>query len=72
MTIARTLRHVSSPEIVRRYEGTRLGRRELNAELLEDTEGALWNLDLIEVSRKPKDFVPDLKRIVVAIDPANE
>ena len=57
-------------QIVRRYEGTRLGRQELNAELLEDTEGALWNLDLIEASRKPKDHVPDLKRIVIALDPA--
>jgi phage terminase large subunit-like protein len=29
-------------QIARRYEGTRLGRQELNAELLEDIEGALW------------------------------
>ena len=28
--------------IVRKYEGTRIGRQELNAELLEDVEGALW------------------------------
>jgi len=34
--------------IVRQYEGTRLGRQELNAELLLDTEGALWWRDLIQ------------------------
>jgi phage terminase large subunit-like protein len=57
-------------QIVRRYEGTRLGRQELNAEILEDIEGALWTRDMIEASRRPKDFFPDLKRVVVAIDPA--
>ena len=31
--------------IVRRYEGTRLGRQELEAEMLEDVEGALWSLE---------------------------
>jgi phage terminase large subunit-like protein len=57
-------------QIVRRYEGTRLGRQELNAEILEDIEGALWSRDIIEVGRRPKDYLPDLKRVVVAIDPA--
>jgi phage terminase large subunit-like protein len=28
--------------IVSRYEGTRLGRQELDAEILEDVQGALW------------------------------
>ena len=57
-------------QIVRQYEGTRLGRQELNAELLEDVEGALWSRDLIERTRSPADAKPPLKRIVVAIDPA--
>ncbi len=39
-------------QIVARYEGTRLGRQELNAELLEDVQGALWNRDLIEEVRR--------------------
>src|SRR5438309_11201752 len=30
-------------QVIRKYEGTRLGRQELNAELLEDTPGALWS-----------------------------
>lgn len=51
-----------------RYENTRLGRQELEAELLSDTPGALWTLDMIEGARVKS--APDLKRIVVAIDPA--
>lgn len=52
-----------------RYEGTRLGRQELYAEFLDDVEGALWTLALLEHSHKPID-VKDYERIVVAIDPA--
>lgn len=51
-----------------RYEGTRLGRQELNAELLSDTPGALWQHDWLERDRVKA--APELKRIVVAIDPA--
>lgn len=54
--------------IVRRYEGTRLGRQELMGELLEDTPGALWTRALIEAARV--DRAPTLSRVVVAIDPA--
>ncbi|HEX4138353.1 MAG TPA: terminase family protein [Bryobacteraceae bacterium] len=54
--------------IIKRYEGTRLGRQELNAELLDDVEGALWSGKLIEDGRVTK--APDMARIVVAIDPA--
>ena len=54
--------------IINRYEGTRLGRQELNAELLDDVEGALWSSELIEAARVRK--APDMSRIVVAIDPA--
>jgi predicted phage terminase large subunit-like protein len=55
-------------QIVSRFEGTRLGRQELNAELLNDTPGALWQLDWIERDRVKA--APELVRIVVAIDPA--
>lgn len=50
------------------YEGTRLGRQEIHAELLLDTPGALWNLDGIEATRVK--VAPEMERIVVAIDPA--
>jgi phage terminase large subunit-like protein len=55
-------------EIVRRYEGTRIGRQELNAELLDDVPGALWQRDWLDATRV--EAAPDLRRIVVAIDPA--
>ena len=38
-------------QIIRKYEGTRLGRQELNAELLEDTPGALWRQAMIDAAR---------------------
>lgn len=55
-------------EMRRRYEGTRLGRQELFAEVLDDVEGALWTREMIEEARETS--TPDLARIVVAIDPA--
>src|SRR6516165_2657641 len=55
-------------QIIRKYEGTRLGRQELQAELLEDTPGALWSHGLIEASRLRS--APEMTRVVVAIDPA--
>lgn len=54
--------------ILRKYEGTRLGRQELYAEILEDAEGALWRREWIEKGRVI--FHPDLVRVVVAVDPA--
>jgi phage terminase large subunit-like protein len=51
-----------------RYEGTRLGRQELNAELLDDVPGALWTrtmCDDAKVSQHPR-----LQRVVVAVDPS--
>jgi phage terminase large subunit-like protein len=53
--------------VIKKYEGTRLGRQELNAEILEDTPGALWKRDQIEALRVRSH--PDLVRIVVAVDP---
>ena len=55
-------------QIIRKYEGTRLGRQELEAELLEDTPGALWSHGSIEASRLRS--APEMTRVVVAIDPA--
>jgi predicted phage terminase large subunit-like protein len=55
--------------VKRKYEGTRLGRQELNAELLEDIEGALWKRATIDALRIKEHELPPLERIVVAIDP---
>lgn len=54
-------------EIIKKYEGTRLGRQELNAELLLDMPGALWTREMIR--HLPRSAVPHLGKIVVAIDP---
>lgn len=51
-----------------KYEGTRLGRQELFAELLDDLPGALWPRSVFDQHRR-KD-APDLQRIVVAVDPS--
>ncbi|HEU0117878.1 MAG TPA: terminase family protein [Alphaproteobacteria bacterium] len=55
-------------QLTERYAGTRLGRQELDAELLDDTEGAMWKREQIDALRVQT--VPELKRVVVAIDPA--
>jgi phage terminase large subunit-like protein len=55
--------------IIRRHEGTRLGRQELNAEILDDIPGALWTYGMIDKLRLSA--VPcELSRVVVSIDPA--
>lgn len=56
-------------ELLARYEGTRLGKQELYGELLEDVEGALWSLSLIERDRV-KTLPTDIVRRVISIDPA--
>lgn len=55
-------------KVKRKYEGTRLGQQELLAKILDDVPGALWTRAILDDGRVMKH--PDLKRIVVAIDPA--
>jgi phage terminase large subunit-like protein len=52
-----------------KYGNTRLGRQELDAELLEDLEGALWNRSLLDACRIKRGDAPDMRRVVVAVDP---
>lgn len=54
--------------IVARFQGTRLGRQELDGELLTDTPGALWNHENLDATRV--DAAPTLQRIVVGVDPS--
>jgi len=56
--------------VVEKYAGTRLGRQELGAEILDDTPGALWSRAVIEETRIKPSQIPPLERVVVAIDPA--
>lgn len=51
-----------------RYEGTRLGRQELFAEILDDLPGALWTRDIFDKNRVKE--APDMQRIIVAVDPS--
>jgi phage terminase large subunit-like protein len=50
-----------------RYAGSRLGRQELDGELIEDRDDALWSRGMIENVQSPRP--PELRRIVVAVDP---
>ncbi|MBX6357791.1 MAG: DNA-packaging protein [Micromonosporaceae bacterium] len=65
---AANLAGVVLDELRRRYEGTRLGRQELYAELLTDVPGALWQRAWIDADRVQR--APELVRTVVAVDPA--
>jgi phage terminase large subunit-like protein len=57
-------------DIVRQYEGTRMGRQELDGEILTDNPSALWKRSDIDSARIRADQMPTLVRVVVAIDPA--
>jgi phage terminase large subunit-like protein len=56
------------------YEGTRLGRQELYAEILDEASGALWNRGLLSTCEievdDPLEFSQTLARVVVSVDPA--
>jgi phage terminase large subunit-like protein len=57
-------------ELRRRYEGTRLGRQELYAEIIDDVEGALWTRQSLEDCRVRQSDLPAFTRIVVGVDPS--
>ena len=60
----------SALEMLReRYEGTTLGRQELFAEIIDNVDGALWDLSTIDEARI-RDEERELTNIIVAIDPA--
>jgi predicted phage terminase large subunit-like protein len=80
-TVVRTLDNAPNlsraalDELLRRYEGTELGRQELEGDILSDVPGALVKRDQIQYGTAPRryhenELVPDYSRIVVAIDPA--
>lgn len=54
--------------VVGRFEGTRTGQQELMGELLEDVEGSMWKWEMIQYVEP--DDLPEMKTIVVGIDPA--
>ena len=54
--------------ITDQYDGTRIGRQEIYAELIDEDEDALWKREWIEKARLGSH--PPISRIVVAVDPA--
>lgn len=60
--------HAKFYEDLKRYEGTRIGRQEINAEIVDDMPGALWTRALLEASRVTSH--PEFKRVVVGVDPS--
>ncbi|MFI9583488.1 hypothetical protein ACIHCQ_16945 [Streptomyces sp. NPDC052236] len=71
---AANLSGIARAELDTEYAGTRLGRQELSGELLEDVEVALWQGWMLEVEGfcVHREHIPDLNRIVVAVDPATK
>ena len=61
-------------ELIEAYEGTRLGRQELEGEFLEESPGALWSMEQLESLRlgdiELAEIRPYLSRIVVGVDPS--
>jgi phage terminase large subunit-like protein len=57
-------------QIQRKYEGTRLGRQELNAEILDDIPGALWTRPILDDCRIKPEKMPEMSRVVVGVDPS--
>jgi phage terminase large subunit-like protein len=54
--------------VVSKYSGTRLGRQELDGEILDDVPGALWTRRMLETALC--DSLPEMSRVVVAVDPS--
>lgn len=57
-------------EITTEMEGTRFGRQEIYAEILDDSELAFWNRDLIDDNRITRDEAPKYKKVVIGVDVA--
>lgn len=53
--------------VVAQYAGTRLGRQELDGDIVEERADALWSRDMLEAARIVE--APPMERIVVAVDP---
>lgn len=53
--------------VIKKYEGTRLGRQEIYGQVLEDNPNALWTRKIIENNRRNK--APQLIRVAIAVDP---
>ncbi|HWG05447.1 MAG TPA: terminase family protein, partial [Beijerinckiaceae bacterium] len=57
-------------QTIEKYGGTRLGRQELDAEILDDVPGALWTRAAFERAGFRLRAAPELARVAVAVDPS--
>lgn len=76
ITIGATSENTALPEdflrkLTRKYQGTVLGKSQLDGELVADIAGALWRAEQIEATRVQHDALPQMQRVVVAVDPAS-
>lgn len=76
LTIGATSENTALPEdfirkLTRKYQGTVLGKSQLEGELVTNIEGALWKAETIEALRVRHEDLPPLTRVVVAVDPAS-
>jgi phage terminase large subunit-like protein len=53
-------------QVVSSYAGSRLGRQEIDGMMLFDTEGALWNTEMLDKCRREK---PEIKLFAIGVDP---
>ena len=56
-------------DVEERYGGTRLGRQELEGQLLKDVRGALWTLAMIDKTRITRAEQPKYQFVVIGVDP---
>ncbi len=59
------LSEVFYKQVIEPLEGTRVGRQEINAELVDDLPGALWTRAMIDSARETR-TLPDFNRTVAA------
>ncbi len=57
-------------EVIAPRMGTRLGRQEIDGEILSDVQNALWSREMFDQRRTTRGALPDMQRVVVAIDPS--
>jgi phage terminase large subunit-like protein len=55
-------------DIMSKYVGTRLGRQELDGEIVDDVPGALWTREMLDRNRLTE--APEMARVVIGVDPS--
>ena len=57
--------------VVARYEGTRFGRQEIDAEFIEEAQGALWTRAMLDEARLAEGApAPEMARVAIGVDPS--